>query len=395
MWADHVRAPHRRTGVLVVCAALVVASAGGATAAATAGTGAAASAKPIAGALTAVSCRSRTFCMAAGYRDRSSGNPAPLLMRWDGSAWNKIALPVPTGLTGAQFAGISCPSSRYCIAVGSGYASATNFVPISARWDGNKVHYLPQPTGTADPIREYLAVDCAKLSFCMAVGRSIPEGGRIRPLADVWNGTAWHESTVARPKGADTAEFLAVSCPSTNHCIATGDVVIDMVTKRGDGEWRRGPKKHWTVSATLGGYLVGADCPDTKHCYAVGYRYDNGVLRPIAQTVDGSTTMSNPGLRTGAATEGLNGLSCPAIDACLAVGDWTRTNDPGDSHFDARRWALNWRSALARGDPAGAQQTYPQAVSCPSKGFCTFVGSFLNSDGDREVFSDMPFKPFG
>jgi hypothetical protein len=384
----------RRTHAVAVCGLLVVASATATAGRAAAARTAVAAFKPIAGALSGVSCPTRTFCLAAGYRTRSDGNPAPLLMRWDGSVWSKITLPIPAGLTGAQFAGVSCPTSHYCIAVGSGYSSGTHFVPISARWDGAKAHYLTQHARVGDPIREDLAVDCASKSFCMAVGRAIPQNNATRPLVEVWNGTAWRESAVDRPKGTDTAEFLAVSCPSTDRCIATGDVVIEMVTKRGVGEWHRGRKTAWKVKPGGNGTLTGVDCSDTSHCYAVGYRNDKGILEPIAQTVDGTSSMTNPGLRTGAATEGFTGLSCLTSGPCFAIGDWTRTNHPGDSHFNLDAWSADvaWRAVHAA-DPQGAQQTFPQAVSCPTKKFCAGVGYYFKSNAERLAFALEILKP--
>jgi hypothetical protein len=104
--------------------------------------------------------------------------------------------------------------------------------------------------------------------------------------------------------------------------------------------------------------------------------------------------MTSPGLRTGAATEGLNGMSCLTSRMCLALGDWTRRKDPGDSHSDFQAWLNSAWQKIVKPDPFSAQQTFPQAVSCPTEKFCAVAGDVIDSNGTRREFADQVVKPF-
>ncbi len=68
--------------------------------------------------LTAVSCATSTSCAAVGRYAATNGALGPLAATWDGAAWTQVALrrgPV-------ALASVSCPSSRWCMAVGDGIA---------------------------------------------------------------------------------------------------------------------------------------------------------------------------------------------------------------------------------------------------------------------------------
>jgi hypothetical protein len=68
--------------------------------------------------LTAISCVTSTSCAAVGRYAATNGALGPLAATWDGTAWTQIALrrgPV-------QLSSVSCPVSRWCMAVGGGIA---------------------------------------------------------------------------------------------------------------------------------------------------------------------------------------------------------------------------------------------------------------------------------
>lgn len=73
--------------------------------------------------LTAVSCATSTSCAAVGSYGATDGAIGPLAATWNGSSWTQIALrrgPV-------QLYSVSCPSRRWCMAVGG---------TIAERWAG-------------------------------------------------------------------------------------------------------------------------------------------------------------------------------------------------------------------------------------------------------------------
>lgn len=118
-------------------------------------------------------------------------------------------------------------------------------------------------------------------------------------------------------------------------------------------------------------------CASPSSCVAVGVSgpsNDNPVAgHPLAQTWSGKHwTAVAVRLPAGAATGGLNGLSCVRATSCVAVGYW-------GSGFTGHELAESWngRTWTPSEPPAPAgQQTALQGVSCPSAGNCFAVGEY-------------------
>jgi hypothetical protein len=72
------------------------------------------SAKPRRGTLTAVSCSTRKLCIAVGTR-----HGAVFAERWNGRTWSAQAIRTPSGAKAVAVSGVSCPSARSCVLVGS------------------------------------------------------------------------------------------------------------------------------------------------------------------------------------------------------------------------------------------------------------------------------------
>src|SRR5258708_28935034 len=74
-----------------------------------------------------------------------------------------------------------------------------------------------QPAGPATAHRgaSLVAVSCPTAKFCLAVGGHSAPGGR-RSLAEQWNGKAWRQLTSAPGHG-----LAGVSCTSTWFCMVT------------------------------------------------------------------------------------------------------------------------------------------------------------------------------
>jgi hypothetical protein len=69
-------------------------------------------------ALSDVACRSTTSCVAVGQYT-VNGVTRPLIHRWDGTAWSLEANPSPGGAQSTVLAGLACPGTSTCVAVGS------------------------------------------------------------------------------------------------------------------------------------------------------------------------------------------------------------------------------------------------------------------------------------
>jgi hypothetical protein len=158
--------------------------------------------------LSAVSCPSARFCMAVGDTTATSGPPRA--MRWDGTDWHRLSIPRPA-------LGVSCPSVRFCMAVG--YNRGKVAAPAAEIWrPGHGWRVVPVPAAgvTSDTL---FHVSCPSAAFCLAAGFTGKHGDH--QLIDRWDGTSWsHVDT-----GDRSGEFYGVSCTSRRFCMVSGSAL--------------------------------------------------------------------------------------------------------------------------------------------------------------------------
>ena len=186
---------------------------------------------------------------------------------------------------------------------------------------------------------ELVGVSCPSAKACLAIGFSSGSSGRLL-LAESWNGSRWTLLRPSVPTGAKSAEFVGVSCSAANACTAVGDY-----TKT-------------TANQTL----------------SLAERW-NGRGWQIEQTANPGVAPKHAAAGQGAGTE-LSGVSCPAANACTAVGGATDSaghNTTLVERWTGRRWSVQ-SSPSASGRPLGG-------VSCPSSGECLAVGDGTVSSG--------------
>jgi hypothetical protein len=73
------------------------------------------------------------------------------------------------------------------------------------------------------PADQFRGVSCPADRFCLGVGWYIPSDGVKRPLAERWDGSAWHVMFPLVPSPAPASALQAVSCVSPSSCLAVGD----------------------------------------------------------------------------------------------------------------------------------------------------------------------------
>lgn len=125
--------------------------------------------------LDAVSCAAPDACVAVGSYYVSADAQEGLAERWDGTTWTSQDLGPAT--TGAAPSGVSCPAAGYCVAAGS---TATG--PVVLAWDGTAWHKQPVPLPSGAEGVVFNAVSCASPASCVATG--------VNPAAGSRNGAA-------------------------------------------------------------------------------------------------------------------------------------------------------------------------------------------------------------
>lgn len=263
---------------------------------------------------TSVSCAAPSTCIAVGDGFANL---------WQGGTWLAMAY------TNAPLDGVSCPSVRYCVAVGSQYVG-DNDEPYAERWNGTlwKPMTVPAPSGTTFG-GTLTSVSCTGITNCVAVGRT-GNGTGSGTLAYAWNGTSWTQQTLPTPPaGAVGPELNGISCPSATDCTAVGDEAAD-----GDGgnilfaeQWNGST---WTQQGpfalpvgTTYAQLSGVSCRSAR-CTAVGWSYPAAGKsyknrHALTEYFNGTGwVVQRPALPD--AHQFLSAVSCIAIHGCTAVG---------------------------------------------------------------------------
>jgi hypothetical protein len=163
--------------------------------------------------LFGVSCPSASVCVAVGrYQSAIAG--VTLAERWNGSSWSIESTAVAPGPQYGQLMGVSCATTNSCVVVGwdsVGRPPGGEYA-LAERWNG--ATWSAQ--STSPPYKavasEFAGVSCPSSTACAAVGWS---DGYPETLVESWDGVSW-----SIPSTANTMEALnGVSCPTADDCV--------------------------------------------------------------------------------------------------------------------------------------------------------------------------------
>ncbi|HUD37619.1 MAG TPA: hypothetical protein VMR14_12010 [Streptosporangiaceae bacterium] len=314
--------------------------------------------------LSGIWCGSASECIAVG-QSPTSGGSVPLAESWNGGTWQILVTPQPAGDPASELSAVSCTSAAKCTAVGSA-TKGNREAPLAERWNGAKwqIQATRKPAGAADGVLG--GVSCTSATRCIAVGDG-STGTHAKALAEVWNGAKWAIApTPDLPSGF--TQLSAVSCPSSNSCMATGLGVAE--------RWN-GAKWSLVKIGKPGGTeadLSSVSCTRAGPCYAAGANFVEGVQMLVAEYWNGSRwQVQGAQVTTSYDSSGLSGVSCTTATNCTTVGFY---HDPVDGDralaFD---FSLRWQdqSPLPFN---GVVSTGLNAVSCASPQACVAIGTF-------------------
>jgi hypothetical protein len=265
------------TAMLGVAASTAVASpATAGQTPATASPARAAKAPPPANQLFGVSCVSSKYCVAVGLdenAEHSVKGGGALIQTWNGKTWTPSAPATPKGSSDGQLVGVSCASAKSCVAVGGDFTNSGG-AALAESWNGSRwtLSRPPEPEGSV--VGELNQVSCTSAAHCIAVGSSDTNTASFA-LADSWNGGGWTRMSVTVPaSGKEDADLTGVSCPSAKSCVADINVNDGGHTGRaGAASWNG---KAWTATSgpALGkgkaSLFAGVSCLSAANCLAVG-----------------------------------------------------------------------------------------------------------------------------
>lgn len=282
--------------------------------------------------LSGIDCLSARRCVAVG--SLGSGQET-LAVRWNGRHWRRLAMPSHDGALRA----VSCTSRTRCMAVGSDHTCE-----LAEQWNGSTWQVLSTPSPCGPPQAGGLTgVACQSAGSCQAVGNYMPDNGSELTLAESWNGRKWTQQDTSSP--GDLASLNALSCLTASSCMAVGSgLPVEVKGQTAIAEswnghaWQLLSPVRMGAPASLGGVA----CLRAGWCMTVGSFTRGGTLFPQAQTWNGAIWQAVPPPH---APGTLGGLSCPEQDRCLAVGA------SGPANFAAVWNNTRWRSLTSVPSP--------------------------------------------
>jgi hypothetical protein len=259
-----------------------------------------------------------------------------------------IPLPHGLKDSAAGLVSVSCPTSSLCIAVGTRQyfdsKSSTYYeLPLVERFNGSrwKLEPLRSPDSTPQigqlPEDQLTDVSCPTVRFCMAVGDfgrlSTSTGlgvGVSGALVEIFNGRTWRTVELRASSRSDANAFLeAVSCLQPRKCFVVGSAASSQELqtlvgyKYENGSW---------ISEPFGGAgnntvdnLNRIYCSGTNHCLAVGTSSFGTFAssKALAAVFTGhSWELENPltAQQQAAGVSDLADASCLSDGRCLTIG---------------------------------------------------------------------------
>jgi len=300
-----------------------------------------------------VACPNASGCVAVGMAADGTGTAS--LTSDGGSSWSGASLPVAL----PALTGVACSDQSHCVAVGQG--TAVESQDAGATWHTASI---PSTTGSL------LSVACPTATTCVAVGRA---PGTMAGLAGVIlqstdAGQTWQRVINGIPA------MDAVTCPSTNLCIAVGEIIL---VSRDSGST-------WNLRAVSGGAqtLTGLACPTSTRCLAVGGTSAGNINNSLTgfgvATSDGGATWHAVTMPPG--SWNLERAMCISSTTCFATGALPTAATP-----------LPFELSQDGGDTWSAGPPPPglsdlQAISCMTAMHCIGVGA--TSSGPASVVTN-------
>ena len=335
-------------------------------------------------------CASASLCFAVGTGTTLHGRRAlttntGLIWLYNGRVW-RLSTRVP--IAQSSLAAISCVSRSFCLAVGR--AGNPRSRALALRWNGRSWSQVragsPASSGNGDALG---SVDCLSRADCFAVGAiNLGEGGAgIRhDLLEHWGGARF---TVLRAPSSGI-DLSTIACANAHDCWAG---VSPSGAQPSTNEIARFNGRTFHVARlpeSLNGGVSGISCSAAESCWLVGARTANGEV-PVAMRLSGVawklTTMPSP--RYPDVT--LQGVGCASASDCWAVGTDTLVGPgitpPFKSAVFAELWdGSEWQIAKV----AAARSGFLATASCAPSGLCVAGGQSAGGGALLAVAQPLP-----
>jgi hypothetical protein len=301
---------------------------------------------------------------------------------------------------------ISCPAAGQCMAVGSYTPSTDNpqGLILSERdgiWSDGLKQALPANANQVPDVN-LSAVSCAAVGDCTVVGTYTTTTGATEGLLDSSTRYWWQPVVTPKlPAGAHAklpVDINAVSCWATGDCLAVGDYgnssgVQEAVSwTEQNGVWSKGAALPLpsTANATHASSLSAISCPTAATCQVSGWYLRSGkggaiaglVARYVKNKFARAVHVELPSGAAGDPEVELPAISCAQAGYCTAVGDYTDSNgqrQPLAVTESNGTWLDGTSPPLPVNAATSGQYATLDSVSCASSDVCAAGGSYYDS----------------
>jgi hypothetical protein len=347
-----------------------------------------------------VTCPIVGFCVVDGSYEDASLNDDGVLDTLSGGTWTATEAPVPTdvppGSYTVTFGPMACSAAGSCVVFGNYKATGpVTRLFIDTLSDGAWTSIdAPVPSNaysSTDGSVEPVALTCPAVGSCVAVGHYSYDADDQAGLIESLSNGSWTATEAPQPASTATHQdnFLsAIACPTVGSCEAIGvyeaagdDGQSDIESLSG-GTWTEieAPQPSNANTETTGNLskLDGLACPALGSCVAVGQYMLSGsdAAAPLIETlVDGTWNPTNASAGTT-----LQSLTCPAVGSCVALGQ--NSNLPVIDTLTAGSW--NVTSPPVPPNAVTPPVFFLDALTCPVAGSCIALGDYNVIGGGQE-----------
>jgi hypothetical protein len=248
----------------------------------------------------------------------------------------------------------------------------------AGHWSLMRVSVPPRALPGTEPFGGLTGTSCPVAGTCIAVG-AYTRGGAQVGLAEQWNGSTW----TSLPTPAGFPALQSVSCAGATACMAVGDMGAGGSTSPVAEQWNGSTWTGETIpvpaAGSSGATLTSISCPAANACVAVGSAGGGGA----SAVWNGSSWTAEP---TGAAP--LSAVSCASASDCEAVGAGSGPSAAAEL-WNGSSWSPQTVPSPSRFPGAGGGSPTPPPgtritaslsdVVCVTASACVAVGS--DSDG--------------
>lgn len=268
-------------------------------------------------AITGVACPSASLCVGvdnAGALLRTAKPAGPA------SGWRRQVRPgsgekgCTEGAGMCALNGVSCPSTRFCAAVGNTALLLTSSAPASGRWSYTRLPFVNRGFDDRRPMREDLrAVSCASKRLCVVVGDNVGRGLRLFVSTRPAGGLSDWKGIRLDPAGQGPSDTLtSVACARTTLCVAgdiTGRLAVSTAPSR-VGSWKLRKIERGPGSSAINAVA----CARSKLCLA---GTQSGVLLASKDPARGARAFTHVKL----SAKPIIAVACRSAKLCVAI-DW-------------------------------------------------------------------------